>query len=751
MYAKTKRKSDGYHLTVEQHCIDTENVSTNLFKKEFLDDWLKFWKISKPDFVENYIKILRLSCLFHDIGKANEEFQKLANEEKVKQLVRHEHYSALFLMTDSASDVLKKSLGRDCYHAIIAAVISHHMKISPPGSNKYSWMGSDIDGEQHSVRLYSDHPQILNLLKRGSKILGDEISISISFKYWDIENSEECKNLFNKFDYLHFVLMRNTKKDKEYARFVMSLKCAVMLSDSVASGMVREDMDINDFIERYIHNVPCLSSDFYEKIIKNRIGENATYKEHQTQAYEAGISGSNRVCLAVSCGGGKTIGSYLWAKGLSTRYPHKHILFLSPTRATATEIYKHHATEDGRLLHSSSLYDLVGMQKTLDDDELERQQKLFALHHWGCGEFVATVDQFISFICGNYKAICLLPIIMRSVIVLDEIHSYDHILFSNIIEFLENFDVPVIALTGTLINEKEKILKNNGFSIIKNTGDENCKTHEIIFSEGDIINLIEKNADKNILCIVNKVADAQNIAKHVYQTSKRPLLCYHSRYRVKDRAKIHGEAMSFFQKHNNGILVATQVCEMSMDTLDADILISEICVAESEVQRIFRLRRDNKSYKCYFIMPNSVLPYSKEEIEIGKRLIDVLSGRKCSKKEIEEELLRITKECKQDGGKSYSSFWDAGLLSRPDNFREGSPYMHECILDTDLETVIKLLKEKDPNKKMKFKGYIVSTTEKLEDLGSSCDLPPWLFVAPGYKYFMPHINNNVQNGFGYEK
>ena len=50
----------------------------------------------------------------------------------------------------------------------------------------------------------------------------------------------------------------------------------------------------------------------------------------------------------------------------------------------------------------------------------------------------------------GYGAICMLPVLADSVIVIDEVHSFDPGMFSALKRFLQFFDVPVLCMTATL-------------------------------------------------------------------------------------------------------------------------------------------------------------------------------------------------------------------------------------------------------------------------------------------------------------
>ena len=104
------------------------------------------------------------------------------------------------------------------------------------------------------------------------------------------------------------------------------------------------------------------------------------------------------------------------------------------------------------------------MFETPDDSDDPRQgrdyrsdPRLFALGHWKKRIFSATADQFFPFMQYGYGPLCLLPLLAESVLVVDEVHSFDKSMFSTLKRFLEEFpDVPVLCMTATLPAERRE-------------------------------------------------------------------------------------------------------------------------------------------------------------------------------------------------------------------------------------------------------------------------------------------------------
>ena len=170
----------------------------------------------------------------------------------------------------------------------------------------------------------------------------------------------------------------------------------------------------------------------------------------------------DRALLLAPCGSGKTLAAWRWIEERAKRRIG-HVLFLYPTRATATEGFRDYVSwapeAEAALMHGTSGFDLEGMFANPPECDYrkgrtftlsEADQRMFALGYWGRRAFSATVDQFLAFLQYGYGPVCMLPVLADSVVVIDEVHSFDRNMFSALKKFLTDFDVPVLCMTATL-------------------------------------------------------------------------------------------------------------------------------------------------------------------------------------------------------------------------------------------------------------------------------------------------------------
>src|SRR5207302_4600446 len=115
---------------------------------------------------------------------------------------------------------------------------------------------------------------------------------------------------------------------------------------------------------------------------------------------------------------------------------------------------------DATLMHGTSGFDLDGMFANAPETDDRRQRdyeverRLFSLGYWPRRVFSATVDQFLAFMQYGYGPVCMLPVLADSVVVIDEVHSFDRNMFAALKDFLTNFKVPVLCMTATLTPDR---------------------------------------------------------------------------------------------------------------------------------------------------------------------------------------------------------------------------------------------------------------------------------------------------------
>src|SRR5207244_10967252 len=130
-------------------------------------NWCRFFKLYDRDMQEKFLLHLRLAALFHDIGKANEDFYEAVTRGGfVQQSLRHEHLSALILHLPYVREWVAENSSLDL-EVMTAAVLSHHIKASESG--EFRWGQSN---SKPSFQLFCKHAEVDTVLERIRAVAG---------------------------------------------------------------------------------------------------------------------------------------------------------------------------------------------------------------------------------------------------------------------------------------------------------------------------------------------------------------------------------------------------------------------------------------------------------------------------------------------------------------------------------------------------------------------------------------------------
>lgn len=539
---------------------------------------------------------------------------------------------------------------------------------------------------------------------------------------------------------------------------------------------MRENKNIDEWIKEVVHSKVTTNREIFDAIITPIIGkinarkndegfdlkkfleENSTEQikslqddllhTFQTQVPHQG----SRVLLLAACAAGKTLAAWKWAEEQVKHYKVGKVIFLYPTRGTATEGFKDYVSwapeADAALVTGTARYELEAMAENPPESMAEKDfttdDRLFSLGFWSRRYFSATVDQFLGFMEHSYGGICLLPALADSVLIIDEIHSFDMKMFDSLIAFLKHFDIPVLCMTATLPPSRRKQLVDLGLKVYPTESDrdslkdleeqENHPRYQLQpvdgFTEAFDKAVKAYREGERVLWVVNTVDRCLAISKRLVDELNVEVLTYHGRFRLTDRQKVHSDTVKAFAFQKGGdrkpaIAVTTQVCEMSLD-LDADVLITEFAPISSLVQRFGRANRhpDSRNDKTFKAMlhvykPPKDLPYDRKELDTANTFIDELGSGEISQKRLAEALEKFANEERKADG--LPSFFTSGYFATMGSYRDSDEYALPCVLDRDLDEVKKLIESKP---KKPYDGFIINVPRK--GINPSEDKPSWL-------------------------
>lgn len=749
-------------LSLHQHLRDADDAAQRLFRagSRWAEAFLRFFKLAPSDH-PRFLLHLRVAALFHDLGKANQSFLDAVRAPGYQQqLARHEHLSALVLAHADVAAWLSRNPDLD-QDTIIAAVLSHHLKASLSGEHQVL-----ADKGQQTIPFYLAHPQVEMTLRDVASVAGLDgplpklpTTYGIRDRSWDQAFRDLLEFRWSAFD-------GALRRDPQRRAFCLAVKAGLIAADSVASAMFREGFDQAQWIEEVAHAAALSADDIDRGILTPRTDEvsrklGRPFQYHPFQAGAADIG--DRAVLLAGCGMGKTLAAWRWAESVARRRPIGRVMFLYPTRGTATEGFRDyvgHAPEGtAKLVHGAAAYALRGMLanpdearpaslrgKNLAPDETE--DRLFSLGLWSKRYFSATVDQFLGFIQHDYRGLCLLPSLADSAIIFDEVHSYDNIMWQALVDFLGNFDVPALCMTATLPEGRRRRLSSCVPRFYPNAAEATQLT-ELADLEGHDRYQLEPVADAEvafqliaaaakpgtrILWVVNTVRRCQTIAARLARELDVDVLVYHSRFKLEHREERHRQTIQAFQTSQDRPIVAvtTQVCEMSLD-LDADVLVTEHAPVSSLVQRFGRANRHlrrGRDFRARLLTyrPESVLPYSRDDLDAAERFLAALASGATSQRRLADALLAHSPR-QPATPEDASQFLNGGYFATRAPFRDADESSAQAVLDRDRDAVVAALDAREP-----IDGFLVPVPRKHAKPGPHADLPPWLGLADARRY-----------------
>jgi CRISPR-associated endonuclease/helicase Cas3 len=727
-----------------QHTRDVVEAGDALFGSAELptrlgECWLRFFKLPRDQWTRFYWNLLAAELL-HDWGKANDGMQRvLTGNGKGEQAIRHEHFSALLIAYPEVWTWLgrKPELDRE---VILSAVLTHHLKASGDDTNLYAF-GSLGNGKRQFKSLHTEdefHQLVRETARRLNIIPGPDLSdVPVD---WAIKNIEPERKRIKRC--LNTLRMALDDGDAPRRRLLHAIRAALIAADAAGSGLRRTGQTIPEWVCGTLDESKTWdASAVREKVIEPRMrqvealrGEKFKWNDFQDHCADPDRV-PPRALLLAPCGSGKTLAAWRWIEQQAKRRVG-HVLFLYPTRATATEGFRDYVSwapeAEVSLMHGTSEFDLERIFDNAPDEDdrkkrvytrSEAEDRLFALGYWGRRAFSATVDQFLAFLQYGYGPVCMLPVLSDSVVVIDEVHSFDNKMFSALKAFLNEFDVPVLCMTATLpTNRRDELVRGCGLKAypdgelppdLKEVAERPRYRLRRVSSRKEAETAVRDalGANKRVLWVVNQVKRAHAVvAAFVPQLPAEgvplvteidgravPVICYHSRFKLDNRVTQHKATMKALKDSPRGepaLGLTTQVCEMSLD-IDVDLLVTEDCPVTALVQRMGRCNRaqtprplglagDVLVYK-----PDDDAPYLKKSgsdpLAGLEAFLNLVDGRDLSQDDLEANLRKV--DPPPTPGYALSMFLESGpyALAGEEEFRDSEEFNRPCVLPGEVD------------------------------------------------------------------
>ena len=678
--------------------------------------------------------------------------------------IRHEHLSALLIHLPSVTEWLsiRQDLDQD---VILAAVATHHLKTS------YETLGQPHSETDIAIRVQWEDPSFQDLLKETAARLElawpakHEIESMWSFEpeAGDRDLRPLLADLKRRLDNFDYTLEANEPR----RRLLWAVRSALMAADAAGSGLIREGHPVRKWISDAFDPGKLLDGEAIRtKVIEPRVRELRDrglwrdWNDFQEECEDL----PDRALLLAPCGSGKTLAAWRWIAARLDERRAARVIFLYPTRGTATEGFHDYVSwapeADAALVHATSTYDLEGLFEDADDDPRRGRSyvsnaRLFALRQWPKRIFSATVDQFLAFLHYGYVPMCHLPLLADSVVVVDEVHSFDRGMFSALQDFLRAFDVPVLCMTATLPGDRRQALKRCGVHVYpQEMPDDLCRSADYPrygirdIARSDVERHVHEAlaAGKRVLWVLNTVSRAQAAAEQVASDPEAerlmiddvPLFCYHSRFKLEDRKRHHDAVVDAFRPRVDGmgalLAITTQVCEMSLD-LDAEVLVTEEAPVTALIQRMGRccrqaLPEDGRYGEVLVYAPENQKPYTREQLEgVAEFLARLAMMPRVSQADLQAALADVPQAPELP---KPSQFLQSGpwAIAGEDTFRDIEQWTRPAVLPEDVYDFDRLRRSTES---WRADGMVIPVLAH-QARRRDTRLPSYLHVAEGGHY-----------------
>ena len=631
-----KKRKDGATQNLNEHTSAVIKEALKLINNNELGKvcYEIGWKKSKIE------DLIFFCAYFHDVGKATSQFKETIEYETKSY---HSFYSA---------DLMAKIKSFNLYgiNLLMLCVMTHHSIFNQNSKFKSAGNSKELKfefldcakaffyGYKNAYEKYMNRKcsytfeyEEIPLKKMGSRI---------RCMYRCVEGTEEDVGEIN------------YKKLRLVYSYVLGI---LNLADWMASAKFNETMPKIEFDNLVDKSELC-----------RRLAKSIDILEFKPKSFQDELSNfKGSVLVEIPTGEGKTEGSFLWGiknlKGKSGK-----IIYTLPTQTTSNKLYERAAevfsNNNTGLVHGASKMFLEKQYEEEHgeiDDECE--SNILFSKTFNKNFTVSTIDSLFKYFLNTGRYNIAMLNFMKSVVIIDEVHSYDFKMMGFIKRFLEicqHYEVPLCIMSASIPGKTKKLIGIDKMPVVTDSKLFSQKAnyiHKIDDSlDNNLNDIIDKyNKGKNILIVRNNIRDSIETFLRLKKKIGNIVL-YNSQFKKMDRVTKESEICDKLDNKKHFILVATQVVEISLD-IDFDVMYTDNAPIDSLIQRFGRVNRRKNPDKLgeIFIFKNinekpyyyKVLELTYETIEEGlftlakyNEWLNIVYDKLYSDKKIEDEI-----------------------------------------------------------------------------------------------------------------
>lgn len=544
-------------ISLEQHiedCLSVFNSMVFAFERLPVNDIRHFWDI------------VRISIIYHDLGKTHSEFQKVLQGMRANWYhQRHEVFSSTLIDFLNISEIDKFLLK--------LIVIGHHKDIR--------FLLNQLDNG------YKDDDDIFSLSDEG-KLEWIEESQKLNLTY--IERLLKKYNISCNLNSLE--LPKNFLKN--YTNYPINARDILFNELILAAGALKQ---CDHLASAGIFKINLLKDSNFNFLY------NKAWNPYSHQIKASNSNGN--IVLTAPTGAGKTEASLMWLHNQIKKLGQGRVFYILPFTASINAMYERLDKEmignneivgviHGKL--SEYIESRFGDEKYSWQNEKLKKELKESFKALVTPLKVTTPFQLLKSIFGLRGFEKGIFEMSGGYFIFDEIHAYEPEVLAQIkvlIEFAVKYlNVQVCLMTATLPGFLKQILVESLDNYTEIVADRSLyksfQRHRIKIRGGLLenhLNEIQKRLDvgDKVLVVCNRVSQAQSVYNSLNSDNK---VLLHSAFNGMDR----NEKEARLKETGTKLLVGTQAIEVSLD-IDYDVIFTEPAPLDALLQRFGRVNR----------------------------------------------------------------------------------------------------------------------------------------------------------------